>query len=277
MSFKKNFTPESFAGEPEKNGEPTRDDKIAAKVEAIGEQSPDIADAEIRSQAEDEVDRGLEIWGAMDVGPKWYSIEAESKEIMEKWKTQIEEVLAEVSKSIETGDFSGLSEVLGENFHESDLGKLVDKIEAEASEYGQEFDDEAKKLVSIGLWLWREQGGTWAGERKTVWKVLTRDSVRLSSFLDKEGAPSCVDTSFLIKALADQLGIQGEVQKVERGVIAKATSGKMAHRYFQTDSGKVMDYWWSRGTAGLKMNSDAFAEVEEKKVGSSLCGSPRVK
>ena len=101
---------------------------------------------------------------------------------------------------------------------------------------------------------------------------MTKDSVELSSFLEEEGAPSCVDTSFLVKALAEQMGIKGEVQKVEKSIIAKATFGAMVHRYFQTESGKVMDYWWSRGTAGLKINSDAFSKVEEKRVGSSLCG-----
>jgi hypothetical protein len=267
MSFEAGFTHEPLKEEP------TKDERITAKVGAIKNQSPDMSDTEVRSQAKDEVDRGLEIWGAMDVGPKWYSIEGESKETMEKWKAQIEEVLKEVNQAGETGDFSGLSEILGENFYESDLGKLFDKIKAEANEYGQEFDEEAKKLSSIGLWLWREQGGAWAGERKTVWKVLTKDSAKISSFLEEEGAPSCVDTSFLVKALADQLGIQGEVKKVERGVMAKATFGKMAHRYFQSDTGKVLDYWWSRGTAGLKMNSEAFAEVEEQRVGGSLCGT----
>ena len=279
MSFENYCSPDSSANEStkeeesEKEKELEKDNMIATKVEAIKEQSPDMSDNEVYSQAKDEIDKGLDIWGSIDVGPKWYSVEGESKETMEKWKTEIQQVLTEVNSAIENGDFSGLSEVLGENFHENDLNKLFDKIDTESSEYGQKFDDESKKLVSIGLWLWREQGGAWAGQRKIVWKVLTKDSAKLSSFLEDEGAPSCVDTSFLVKALANQMGINGNVQKVEKGLVAKATFKKMSHRYFQTDSGKIMDYWWARGTAGLKVNSDAFSKVEEKRVGSSLCGT----
>jgi len=275
MSIESGFTPEFIAGQtskPNVRREPSRDEAVAAKVEAIRRQSPKMTGEEIRLQAEDEVDAGLKIWGTLNIGPKQYNIEGESKEVMEKWERQIREILEKVDKAIEDGDFTGLVKLLGENFHEHDLSVLVEKIKMEAERFGQELGDEAKKLLSIGLWLWREQGGAWAGERKTIWRILTKDSASLSSFLDKAGAPSCIDTSFLIKALADQMGIAGDVKKIDKGIVAKITFGKMAHRYFQTDSGKVMDYWWSRGTAGLKMNPTAYTEIEEKKSGSHLCG-----
>lgn len=239
-------------------------DCTKVKAEAIKKQSPEMTKEESWKQAQDEIERGLEIWGALNMKIKWYSIEGEAKEIMTEWKELISKISNSLEKSIKSGNFSELSKVMGENFHEGDIKQIVLKIENEAQEYNVDFNNEAKKLLSIGLWLWREQGGEWSGERKIIWKVLTENSVKLSSFLDKEGAPSCVDTSYLIKVLADQFGIKGEVEKVREG--------RLPHRYFKTESGKIMDYWWSRGTAGLKLNSGAFEKVKSKKVKGKPCG-----
>ena len=239
--------------------EQERQMRVNEKVGAISNNpGENRSTREIKEQAEDEVDKGLVVWGVVDAGSKWYSVDGESRETMEAWKTQLEQILENAKMAIESQNFSSLSEIMGDDFIESDLAGIVEKLHHEANEYGQVIDDEAMKLLSIGLWLWREQGGAWAGERKIIWKMLTKDSAKLSSFLEEKGAPSCIDTSFLVKALADQLDIHGDVQKIGEG--------KLAHRYFQTDSGKIMDYWWSRGTAGLKLNKDAFAKV---KVGKS--------
>ena len=144
MTIKKESTSEVSENNITDAEETIKYNKITAKVEVIKKQSPNMSDDEIFSQAMDEVDKGLVIWGAISVGKKWYSIEGESKETMEKWKTQVEEILKEVNTSLETGNFAVLSEILGENFYENDLGKIFDKIKNEANEYNQEFDEEAK-------------------------------------------------------------------------------------------------------------------------------------
>jgi len=241
------------------------------KAKAIGKQSPKMARSEVLAQAEDEGDRGLDIWGTVNVGPRWYSIEGESKETMEAWKAQVDEIADGLEKAVQTGDFSEMAGLMREKFHEADLKKIVQKITAESEKFGLPFDDEAKKLLSIGLWLWREQGGKWAGTRKVIWKVLTTDSAKLSSFLDKNSVASCVDTSYLIKAMAEQYGIEGDVMSVKGAEPVEARAQDRTHRYFLAKSGIVADYWWARGTGGLKLSLEAYKPVRNKM--RKPCGS----
>lgn len=146
---------------------PEAKERILRKKEtAIRKQSPGMNEQEVLALAKDEVDNELAIWGTINVGPHWYSIEGERQEEMAKWKGQVDSIVDGLDQAMESGDFAGLAGVMKENFHQGDLKQIVEKIVADSQEHEGSFDDEAKKLLSIGLWLWREQGGAWAGERK---------------------------------------------------------------------------------------------------------------
>lgn len=240
--------------------------KIDKKVEAIKKQSPEINPDVVEEQAKKEVDNFVEVWGAVNkLGGEWYSIEGESKEKMAEWKNQVVEILNAMDDK---------------NFHEKTniyLDKIPQNIERESKEFGGSFDDEAKTLLAISLWLQREQGGKWAGNRKILWRIMSKDSTKLSSILDKNGAPACVDTSFLIKALAEEFDIKGEVKKVPMSK-SKLIPEKMSHFYFQSETGKIVDYWWARSskrgenTGGLKLTQEAYEKTLGEKNGSSICG-----
>jgi hypothetical protein len=242
-----------------------RQAQIDKKIEAIKKQNQEMSLEEITKQAQNEVDNFVEVWGAINkIGKKWYSIEGESKEKMAEWKKQI----AEIKNALGSENFSQLTNIY--------LDKIPDNIKKESKESGGEYDDEAKTLLSICLWLQRGQV-KWAGNRKTFWKVLSKDSVKLSSFLDKKGAPACIDTSYLTKALAEEFDINGEVKKVPINK-NKLTPDKMSHFYFRSNTGKIVDYWWGRdrdvgkNTGGLKLNQRAYDKTIEERNGFNICG-----
>lgn len=290
IDYNENIFLENAASENinEKTTDAEARDKITKKAEAIRKQSPQMSDDAINEQAKKEVDNFVEIWGAINkIGAGWYSIKGESREKMTEWKEQI----SKISNILDSGnikqminddsneDFKMGQNELKKSFYESTgihLDKIPANIRREVKEFNAVFDDEAKTLLSISLWFKQQQGGKWAGSRKIFWKILSKDSEQLSSFLDKNGAPACVDTSFLFKAMAEEFGIKGEVEKDE------SISGIAPHYYYQSENGKVLDYWWASGrerdknTGGLKINQDSYIKMvkEMDKSGiSNICGT----
>jgi hypothetical protein len=200
---------------------------------------------------------------------------------MAEWKEKV----AEIKNILESGDFKKIPET--EYWDEKNEIKrsIIENINSDAEKFGGSFGDREKTLLAISLWLKREQGGKWA-DRKAIWRVLSKDSIRLSSILDRNGSPACVDTSFLTKALAEEFGIQGEVKKVPMSKSSLAPE-KMSHFYFQAktetesekksdeSSGAIVDYWWARGkesTGGIKLNQDSYNKVVDERTDKNICG-----
>lgn len=254
-----------------------KQEKIEKKIEAIRKQSPNMSPDEIVSISAKEVDNFVEVWGAINtLGGHWYRVEGESKEKMTEWKSQVENIISAFDDEERFYELTGI--------HSKDIKNIKENISKEG-----ELDNKAKTLLSINLWLKREQGGRWAGHRKTIWRVLAKESTSLTEILDRDGAPACIDTSFLTKALAEEFDIKGDVKKVPISK-SKLAPEKMAHFYFQakTDdeeknsskesSGIIADYWWARSmdeskdTGGIKLTQDSYDKVVDERTDKNICG-----
>ncbi len=228
---------------------------VNKKVEAIAKQSPKLPADIVRRTAEDEVARGESIEGVMDRGIGYYKLQGENQETMEQWKADVSQIRDGVHEGRVSGDFSKFIDVTEGKFHEGDIRRILDKLSEQTQETGVEMDDEGETLLSIGLWLWKEQGGDWSTgktELKTVARILSGSS-KIGDALEQDQNPNCVETTFLIRAVAREMGIPGEVRTTPRAMID--------HRYFETTSGKIMDYWWMRGTAGLALSQVTFKKA----------------
>lgn len=239
-----------------------RQARIDAKTAAILKQSPELSLAIATQTATKETDDNQPIEGTVkfNVGPiklRRYEIRGESPEVMFKWKEEVAAVLDGLKEGLASGDFSRFIAVSQEKFHTDDIKKILAKLELQSADTGLPVDEEAQKLLAIGLWIWREQGGQWRTgktELKTAGRILSGSS-QLADALSPANDPSCLEISHLVQAMSRELGIKGQIKTTPRlGV---------DHRYFATDSGKIMDYWWLRGTGGVALNEQAFKDARE--------------
>ena len=59
---------------------------------------------------------------------------------------------------------------------------------------------------------------------------------------------------------------------------SKLVPEKLAHFYFQSETGKIVDYWWARSskrdenTGGLKLTQESYEKIVEGRNGSNFCG-----
>jgi len=185
------------------------------------------------------------------VGFSDYVITDEEREVIEEWASQIQEL----RDLIDSGDKDGLAELAKRENSRLYIGKFLEKLETEG------LDEEDKTLLSIGLWIQREQD-KW---RKwgVIIKVLKGGTFNLSSFLENKGKSSCLDSSILVKRMAEHFHIAGQVELTNQ-------KNPFSHRYFQSQSGKVVDVWWGWRRGGLFQNNEEFKK--KKKMAKHLCG-----
>ncbi len=237
---------------------------IDAKTVAILKQSPELSAAVASQTATKEADANQSIEGSVnfrlpgtEVSLHRYTIRGESPEVMAQWKGEVAAVLDGLKDAITTGDFAKVIEICQDKIHTDDVKKGLAKLELQSADTGIPVDEEAQKLLAIGLWIQREQGGKWKTgqtELKTAGRILSGGS-QLADALSPENDPSCLEISHLVQAMSRELGIKGEIKTTPRlGV---------DHRYFATDSGKIMDYWWLRNTGGVALNEQAFKDARE--------------
>ena len=69
---------------------------VEAKMAAIAAQSPELTSDVVRKTAEREVSDGKEIWGAVDFTVNWYPVEGSSREQMQEWKGEVDQLLSEL-------------------------------------------------------------------------------------------------------------------------------------------------------------------------------------
>lgn len=236
---------------------------VSEKAAAIAKQNPKLPDDLVRRTAEEEVARGESVEGAIDRGFGYYKLHGEDQETMERWKADITQIRDGVHKGRTSGDFSKFLEATQGKFHEGDVKKILGKLSEQTIETGVEMDEEGETLLSIGFWLWKEQGGNWKTgktELKTIARIVSGSS-KIGDALKEHQDPNCIETSFLIRAVAREMGISGEIRTTSRAIVD--------HRYFETPSGKIMDYWWMRGTAGLALSQEAFKKARPEVSGNS--------
>lgn len=230
---------------------------VETKMAAIVAQSPDLDSRAVKKTAEREVGEGKAIWGAVDFKVRWYPIEGESREQMKAWKSEIEGVLLALQKAVDSGDLTEFIEASKGSVKAEQIWEMVGAIKQQAEESGIELDPEARKLLAIDLWIRREQGGRWKKEtlRRSFWRVATGQGSKIADVLDRDKAPNCIDVAYLIKALGHEFDIDGEV-----GSIPSSTPG-IDHRYFETASGKILDYWYLPESGGLALSKDVYKKL----------------
>lgn len=223
---------------------------VTKKIKAISTENLGLNPDIIRQTAEQETREAEAVWSGLNSKRRY----SENRDIFNEWKSEVTSIRSVLEKALQSKDFSTFVELLKtDTFHTNDVAKLIGQIEAAKRVFEQAgivLDNEAITLLAINAWMIKKQGGDWAGDLTTFSKALRRGTKRFSDLLNKNGAPSCVDTSYTIKAIAHELGFEGQIKQVQEGVIP--------HRYFETNSGKVMDYWWNRGQGGICPTADIF-------------------
>lgn len=236
---------------------------VEAKIEAIGAQSPELAAEVVQKTAEQEVSDGKEIWGAVDFTVRWYPIEGSSREQMQEWKNEVNQLLLELEAAVTSGDLSSFIKVSKGTVTSDDIWSIVKDIRRQAEEEELEMDAEARQLLAIDLWIRRQQGGKWKKGtlRRAAWRIITGEGVKIAEVLDRDAAPNCIDVAYLAKAMSHQFGVDGEVKQ-----IASGTRG-IDHRYFRTRSGKVLDYWWLPESGGVALSEAAYQKLIAERIG----------
>lgn len=185
------------------------------------------------------------------IGFREYVITGEAPEVMEKWHGQILEIIG----ALQNRDLDKLLELMQSGKYKLDLQKITEII-------GQEIkDQEGLDLLGISLWILREKD-KYAGNWKITKKMLKGGKYSLSEFLATGGEPWCLETTVLARALAENFGIKGEIKRAPIG-----------HRYFRSNSGKIIDIWWGFRHAGVFQNDQQWKEnkvIKEK----HPCGKP---
>ncbi|MFH1286301.1 MAG: hypothetical protein ABII02_00935 [Candidatus Magasanikbacteria bacterium] len=126
----------------------------------------------------------------------------------------------------------------------------------------KELDEEDLNLLAIGFWVLREQGD-WKGNLTVGKRLLRSSGETLSNFIGKEAGPSCLDTSVLIQRLSKELGIRGSVTPMAKKFVT--------HRFFTTESGKILDVLWDHDRAGYFEDSDDWKKNNTKSVVEHFC------
>ena len=180
-----------------------------------------------------------------------YVIFDEKPEVIEKWTAQIQEILDAIDKH----NLQDLEKLTERHDRRSYAVEVCETLKEEG------LDEEDKTLLAIGLWIQREQD-KWSN-RRIIAKTIIGGTHGLSSFLRNKGKSTCLDLSVLTKRMAENFHIAGDVEFSQ-------LEGRVPHRYFRSNSGKIVDIWlgWKRG--GLFQNEKKFEEKEE--MSKHLCG-----
>lgn len=183
------------------------------------------------------------------------------EEKMSEWSTLVNEILVVISA--DDFDDKKLYELLVDKKDQlrdsiaEAMPAVIKKIES------RDLDKDDKILLAIGLWIARDRG-SWQAIR-SVAKLIFGSEYKIEEVLDKSGAPNCIDTSVLEKAMAAKFGITGQV-------ISK-NNRKLDHHWFQTDSGKILDIWWGNKAGLLFKDEDDFFSNRQVPDAKHSCGS----
>jgi hypothetical protein len=237
----------------------TEENIIIAKMGMILKQTPELGETEARAQAEKEVEKGLKIWGSLNFKDHWYNVgesdSSENEQNHELWKKDIEDIESKVIKAVDDGDLDELASVFKGHYPEEDihfqLKNIFQDIKDDALLNGAEVDEEVKKMIAINIFLLVNQGGEYPGIKKAVTKLSKDNFDSLQSILHNKNDPTCIDTSYLTKVLAKNVGVEGEVE-----LVGEEDGDKIPHHYFKTNEGLAVDYWWNRKTFGLNFKKE---------------------
>lgn len=179
-------------------------------------------------------------------GPRPYLITENHPEFTRQWVKEIRELFRALKKN----DWERAQKLLqGGNFHKK-VADVYGSLEREGL-----VGDRHLILASVGLWVQKNQD-KWVGTMVVVRRIVKGGSFDLTEFLKPGGQPSCLDTAVLVEVLARGCGIEGMVRK---------TPSPYGHRYYQAETGEVVDCLWGSWRAGLFRDEGDFRHLTNHK------------
>lgn len=175
-----------------------------------------------------------------------YEVAQESEETLAGWQREIEEM----KSTLMSNDKSSVKALMSRDEKiRGDLENVMTMLENE------NLNERDLTLVAIGLWLLREKS-RWKGALYAGLKMIKGGKFTLSSFLQKEGNATCLDTCILFNELAKRFGINGNIYVTD--------NHRFGHRIWKAGSGETVDisYAWRRG--GFFKNETTFSEYVKK-------------
>ena len=179
-------------------------------------------------------------------GPRAYVITQNYPEQTSLWVLEIEEII----KALTQKDLIQARQLLGGGNYRGKIEEVYLTLIKEGL-----VDKEDVVLASIALWVQRNQNN-WVGTWVVIRRIARGGFYDVTSFVKSGIRPSCLDTTVLFEVLAREFGISGAVKK---------TPSPYGHRYWQSQSGRIVDVLWGSWRAGLYRDEKHFREITHHK------------
>ncbi len=184
------------------------------------------------------------------IGLRDYKVSVEDEKVLEEWHKQIEEILTAIS--VEHINREVLNNIVRSDREFQQLlkdGKFKRNLDWVFEQLEQSnLDEEDKKLLAIGLWFDREKG--MFKFTPLIKRLLVGTNYKMEDVVKKWGLPDCINSAVVTQEMAQQFGVDGAVEAQD--------NNRFGHRYFKSNSGKVVDVWWGGNRAGLFQSVDDF-------------------
>lgn len=185
-------------------------------------------------------------------GIREYHIPPEKRELIEKWKQEIQEIL---------------DVILATPFDREKITQLVQKKEGKQNFLVDSFLDKVEKgtlsqealiVGAISLWELREKTD-WSIAASTL-KPFLGGTHPLSEVFEKGKTINCIDTTELTRQMAQEFGVKGEIVDIGMSNRLETIGDPNGHKFFMSEGGSISDGWYGRKRGGFFEN---FAELIE--------------
>jgi len=167
------------------------------------------------------------------IGLKEYVLKRPDEATQEKWQQDVGLVL----DAIKTKDLERIRTVINHPYILEHWDEILINVEKD----GGPLDEEEQTLLAISLWTMDKQG-QWKGLMQAG-KMLVRGGEHdLRKIVEHELDAACVNSASIVEYFTEIFGIHG---------VVKRTGGRFSHRYWESDTGRVVDTWWGRERGGL--------------------------
>lgn len=140
------------------------------------------------------------------LGVRTYEICEGNKELLEEWTTEIEKIRDVVVER----NFESLLQLIDTYSFRANT-KGMEPEQAVEIIKSKEFSADSQIILAISLWvLSRKQ--KWKGDFAVLKRFAIGGRKKMSSFMDKDSEPNCLDSSVLIDYLAKKFGVDGSIK-----------------------------------------------------------------
>jgi len=174
------------------------------------------------------------------IGLKEYVLKSPDEATIEKWKAEVSTII----EAIKTRDVEKIREVIKFPYilqHWDQIFQNLEKVRGPLTE-------EEEIMLAISLWTIDRQG-KWLGLPKGLKLVLSGGTHNLTDVIDHKIPTACVNSASVAEYLTELFGVKG---------LTKRTGGRISHRYWESDSGRVIDPWCGRELGGLFRSFDEY-------------------